>query len=211
MLDKYIGQEISGYKIIRKTDKKDSSNHSLYECICSFCNSVELRSIRTLKAQKGSKCSHFDKFGFPNFPYNFTISSRLTRAFRRIKERCYNKDCIDYKWYGGKGVRVCDEWLYNPVNFSKWAMANGYSDDLTIDRIDSNGNYEPSNCRWISIEENSRRAGNVNWLTVNGETLSGRQWAKKLKKTPNFINLSIKKVGVKNTILKIEEILSQGV
>lgn len=74
-----------------------------------------------------------------------------------MKRRCYNPNCDPYKYYGGKGVKVCDEWL-EYEGFKSWALANGYSDNLTIDRIDSNGDYEPENCQWVTMSENIARA-----------------------------------------------------
>ena len=74
-----------------------------------------------------------------------------------MKIRCYNPKRKEYKTYGGKGIIICDEWLESFDNFAIWALNNGYELGLTIDRIDSDGNYEPSNCRWLSRSENSRR------------------------------------------------------
>lgn len=83
--------------------------------------------------------------------------TRLYRIWSQMKQRCYNKKDDAYQYYGGKGVCVCDEWREDFQKFEQWANNNGYSDDLTIDRINSNKNYEPSNCRWISQSENSAR------------------------------------------------------
>lgn len=77
---------------------------------------------------------------------------RLQRIWKCMKQRCNNPKNTTYKNYGGRGIKVCEEWTkFKP--FEKWALENGYQDDLTIDRIDVNGNYEPSNCRWISFLE----------------------------------------------------------
>lgn len=79
-----------------------------------------------------------------------------------MKQRCRDVNAINYKHYGGKGITVCDKWRENFQAFYDWAMANGYNDDLTIDRIDSKKNYEPSNCRWATMkEQQNNRSNNV--------------------------------------------------
>lgn len=72
--------------------------------------------------------------------------------------RCENKNYIEFARYGGRGISVCNEWRKNFKSFYDWAMLNGYSDDLTIDRIDVDRNYEPSNCQWLTRSENTKKA-----------------------------------------------------
>ena len=72
-----------------------------------------------------------------------------------MRQRCYNTSNPNYKNYGGKGVSVCNEWMSSYKSFEQWSFKNGYEDGLTIDRVDSNRNYCPENCRWISLSENS--------------------------------------------------------
>jgi len=90
-----------------------------------------------------------------------------------------NKRCRDKKnkYYGGRGITVCDEWQAF-VNFREWALNNGYADDLTIDRIDPNGNYCPENCRWATIFEQNNNTRAVLHLTLNEETHTTAEWAK---------------------------------
>lgn len=75
-----------------------------------------------------------------------------------MKARCYKPKSTGYQWYGGKGIRVCDEWLNKYEPFRDWAMDNGYKEGLSIDRINSNSNYEPENCRWITRSVNTFRS-----------------------------------------------------
>ena len=122
--------------------------------------------------------------------------TRLQRIHHNMKNRCYNISFKEYKNYGGRGIGVCEEWL-NPkkvkiegthitnttlglVAFKEWALSNGYSDELTLDRIDINGNYEPSNCRWITRKAQCNNKTNNHYLTFEGKTLTVAQWAEKL-------------------------------
>lgn len=91
-------------------------------------------------------------------------NKRLHGIWQGMKDRCYSRNlpANKAKYYRDKGIRVCDEWLYSFKYFEEWALENGYADDLTIDRIDPDGNYEPSNCQWITLAENARRARSGN-------------------------------------------------
>lgn len=87
----------------------------------------------------------------------FKSHCRAYRIWQLMKRRCTNCNDSGYYAYGGRGIKICDEWLHSSEAFMDWAYANGYSDNLEIDRIDPDGNYEPSNCRWITHEENAKR------------------------------------------------------
>lgn len=92
-------------------------------------------------------------------------NTRLYNIWKGMRGRCYNSANTSYKNYGGRGIKVCDEWKSNYTTFRSWSLANGYSDSLSIDRIDSNGNYEPSNCRWTTSHVqscNTRRIHKTN-------------------------------------------------
>lgn len=86
-------------------------------------------------------------------------NTRIHRIWSNLKQRCYNPKRPDFKYYGERGITVCDEWKDDFRAFYNWAMSNGYQDDLTLDRIDSDGNYEPSNCRWVTmkVQTNNKR------------------------------------------------------
>ena len=95
-------------------------------------------------------------------------SNRLYRIWTNMKSRCYNPNASRYERYGGRGIRVCQEWLDDFMNFYNWAMVNGYSDDLSIDRVDTNGNYEPSNCRWGTSKMQNTNKECVPQYDING-------------------------------------------
>ena len=94
--------------------------------------------------------------------------TRLYSIYRGMITRCYNSNTPNYKRYGARGITMCDEWKDNFQTFYDWAMSHGYSDELTIDRIDNNGNYEPSNCRWVDMRTQSRNNSRNHIVKLNG-------------------------------------------
>ena len=81
--------------------------------------------------------------------------TRLYRIWTNMKTRCFNRENKLYQWYGALGVKVCSEWL-DYATFERWALTNGYRDDLTIERINPHGNYEPTNCVWIPLRDQNK-------------------------------------------------------
>lgn len=102
--------------------------------------------------------------------------TRLYRIYRHMLGRCNNKNDIRYDFYGGRGISVCEEWSSFEA-FSEWALANGYRDDLSIDRIDVNGNYSPTNCRWSTPDEQANNKTSTHYVEYRGETKSIAEWA----------------------------------
>ena len=97
-----------------------------------------------------------------------------------MMSRCYNKNSWNYKWYGGKGITVCDEWRNDFLNFRDWALENGYSKELTLDRIDGGRDYCPENCRWTTWERQQNNKSNNHIVIINGEQYSMADASKKL-------------------------------
>jgi hypothetical protein len=94
-----------------------------------------------------------------------------------MKARCYRKSTAPYARYGGRGITVCDEWRNSFTSFRDWALSNGYAEGLSLDRIDYNGNYEPSNCRWVTIKEQENNRCNNNRIEYNGEIRTISEWS----------------------------------
>ena len=103
--------------------------------------------------------------------------TRIYQTWHHMKQRCYDKGLSSYKDYGGRGITIYSEWQDNFMAFYDWAMNNGYSDELSIDRIDNNKGYFPENCRWITMKEQQRNTRNNRLITYNNETHCLAEWA----------------------------------
>lgn len=108
--------------------------------------------------------------------------SRLFGVWSKMKERCYRQNHKSYNDYGGRGIKVCDEWLNDYAKFRDWALSNGYDEKAdfmkcTLDRIDTNGNYEPSNCRWVDMKEQCNNRRNNHFLEYRNENHTIAQWS----------------------------------
>lgn len=130
-------------------------------------------------------------------------ASKLYSIWVNMRNRCFNPNNKGFVYYGGRGISVCDEWN-EFLNFKKWAIQNGFEENLTLDRIDVNGNYEPENCRWISPKEQMRNTRSNHLLTYNGDTKTMAEWAEitgipysTLKQRINKYNYSVEKALTK--------------
>ena len=103
--------------------------------------------------------------------------TRLYIIWQGMKQRCYDANCKCYPRYGGRGVTICEEWRNGSEAFQAWALSHGYREDLTIDRIDVNGNYEPGNCRWATWKEQANNTRRNRYITYNEVTHTLTEWA----------------------------------
>ena len=113
---------------------------------------------------------------------------RLLKTFSHMKERCYDEKNKAYKNYGGRGITICQEWLDDREKFIKWALENGYQEHLSIDRTNNDGNYEPSNCRWVTISENNQNRRSCKYYTLNGRTQNLQQWCNEYKVNRSMVD-----------------------
>ena len=197
----HIGETHGIYTIIDMLDEKDKYGHWIYKSVCEECGREQFSHYGQIAGEKSktTQCTHIKANG-DHIPYgHIWDNKRIASIFGDMNSRCYNSNNKNYRWYGAKGIKICSEWLSNPKLFEEWALNNGYNDSLTIDRIDSDRDYCPDNCRWISLRENTRRAGVVSWITVEDITLTGRQWAEKLQLGINTINTAIRTHGLDKT------------
>lgn len=168
-------EDISGCRfgkllVIRRCGS-DKNRNSLWECLCD-CGNVRIVAKRLLTdgRAKSCGCSRFIH-GKSNKGY------RLYNIWTGMRKRCNHPSYSRYSDYGGRGIQICEDWN-SFANFERWALDNGYRDDLTIDRVNVNGDYEPNNCRWATWKQQQNNRRSTHFLTMNNETHSIEQWSK---------------------------------
>ena len=143
---------------------RTKDRHILWECRCECGNIVNVSS-RDLVTGHTKSCGCLQKDTIKTIRIKHgDRDARLYSVWKSMKKRCENPNCKSYKWYGAKGVSVCEEW-HDYIAFKEWAIHNGYNENAeygqcTIDRIDPYGNYEPNNCRWVSMAEQAKNKRN---------------------------------------------------
>lgn len=157
---------------------------TFWKCKCN-CGNIVIVSLGHLKSNHTKSCGCLKKEIISNKVKRQTKHNlRHTRIYEtwvNMKTRCCNENNKNYKNYGGRGIKVCEEWLDKDngfINFYNWAMDNGYNDTLTIDRIDVNGNYEPSNCRWVNMQKQNNNRRNNHIIIYNGERKTLEEWSR---------------------------------
>ncbi len=166
-----------------------------YTCQCD-CGKETIVCTQNLKYGHTKSCGCLVKETVANINKTHNMAkTRLYKIWKGIKTRCFNTNDKGYKNYGGRGITMCPEWKDDFMAFHDWAFDNGYEEGLSIDRINNNGNYEPSNCRWVDniTQQNNRRVNR--YLTFNGETHTYREWSRITGINHCTISVRINKYG----------------
>lgn len=164
-----IGKVYGRLTIIK--DMPDINGYRRVLCKCE-CGTIKECTLGLLRNGDIRSCSCLQKE--LNITHNKT-KHPLYQVWAGMIARCTNKNHSGYKYYMCKNIKVCDEW-YDFEIFYRWSIENGYKKGLTIDRINNSSNYEPNNCRWVTIKENARNKDNTLKVTFNGETKALTEW-----------------------------------
>jgi hypothetical protein len=187
-----LGKSFGKWRVI-EYHHTDSHWHKHWVCRCECGTEKIIDGYKLLYGTTNGchKC---------NAPHRHRMShTRLYSIWIGMKGRCYNDKNKSYKSYGGRGIKVCPEWqTFEP--FYGWAMANGYTDNLTIERKDVNGDYCPKNCCWIPLNEQTKNTTRNIFITFDGETKILKEWAKEVGVSPDTLKRHIKKYGVEKTL-----------
>ena len=185
-------QDLTGLKVGRLTvlglteEKKESGGIWLCQCDCG--ERCKRRGYDLTKTKPVQSCGcllreNIIKRNKATAKYNGDSMkpefARLHRIWKAMQHRCYYETDRNYGIYGGRGISVCEEW-HDWKTFKKWALENGYNDDLTIDRKDSNGNYEPSNCRWATMKEQANNKRDNKMIPYRGRIQTLMEWTEEL-------------------------------
>ena len=178
----YIGMKFNKLTILKSADK-DNHGNTLIKCLCD-CGNEKILTLSAVKRGVIKSCgcgkkAYKESFIKEHITHGHS-KTRLYRIYHGMITRCNNPKREDYKHYGGRDIKVCDEWYNNYLAFEKWALSNGYDKSLTIDRIDVNKDYSPDNCKWVTRKEQSRNQERTVYLTYNGEKKPMSEWAELL-------------------------------
>lgn len=157
----------------------NNNYHTRWHCVCDCGNTKDVLQQNLVNGHvRSCGCLHIERSKEKIADYNQSMGreshnetkTRLYQIWVGIKSRCFGVKSSAYREYGSRGISVCDEWKNSFLSFKEWALSHGYSDDLTIDRIDVDGNYSPDNCRWVSnsVQQFNKRISNRNTSGYTG-------------------------------------------
>jgi hypothetical protein len=179
LLNDLSGKKFGRVTVIKRVENKN--NHVAYLCKCDCGNEfITLSQHLVSGCTKSCGCLNREKASKRMAKMSKTHGfshTRLYEIWKNMRGRCLREYSTAYNAYGGRGIKICKEWD-DFQTFHDWACANGYSDELTIDRIDVNGNYEPSNCRWATYEQQANNRRNNHLITYNNETHTIAEWSR---------------------------------
>ena len=191
-----LQNKIIGRLFVVKNVGKDKHGGYVWECKCECGVIKNIKSKSLTSGTKSCGCLQREAVSFNNkivFSKHKLNNHPIYSLWSNMKTRCNNPKGSCYENYGGRGISICDEWNSDFLSFYNWAINNGWSSGLKIDRIDNNGNYEPNNCRFITNKENCNNKSNNVCLYINGERKTATQISEEMNMEYNSVRRRIKK------------------
>lgn len=168
-----------GYLVVTREAPRSAHGIAMWICKCDCGNVTKPIRSGDLRFGKVQSCGCLHKRQLSDMVKKHGLKhTRLYSIWQNMKNRCRNANVPCYATYGGRGISVCDEWKDNFQAFYDWAMESGYSDDLTIDRIDVNGNYCPENCRWMTQKDQSNNLRKNVIVEIESEKHTLSEWSR---------------------------------
>lgn len=194
-MSKFIDLTGNRYSKLTVIERAENAKGGIpvWKCLCD-CGNVTLVRGQNLKSGAVKSCGCLKHKPAHNRTHNLS-KNPLYQRWNQIKMRCYNLSCDSYMNYGGRGIKMCEEWKTSVEAFVKWANENGYKKDLTIERINNNGDYCPENCKWIPKKEQPNNRRCCYSINYNNKTQNLAQWCKELGLNYKFIHNRIHKCG----------------
>lgn len=169
------GKRFGHLTVIKCDEYKNKKVYWLCKCDCGELCKVPTGNLRSGNTTSCG-CVHKERISKLFTTHGKSEIKLYNNVWLKIRARCYSTSCKEYAYYGQRGIKMCSEWKDDFQAFYNWAISNGYKEGLTIDRINNNGNYEPSNCRWVTMKQQARnRRSNINY-TINGERRCLKEW-----------------------------------
>ena len=194
------GKTFNRLTVIKRAEIEKKEVYYLCKCTCGNEKIIRGKDLKYNKI-KSCGCLNKEKTTERNTKHSLR-HTRIYRIWLLMKNRCLNSKYYLFKNYGGRGITVCNEWKNDFVKFYDWSMNNGYNDTLTIDRIDVNGNYEPSNCRWATKLQQQRNTTRLRKITYKNETHCISEWAEILGLEYNTLYHRFRRNNYSEDVLK---------
>lgn len=186
------GQRFGRLKVINRY--KSLNGYTRWLCQCD-CGEKTIVHSDSLKSGNTKSCGCISKENKLSYGTHKMSKTPIFHVWNTMKQRCNNPNSTSFYRYGGRGISVCREWEEDFTAFYNWSMANGYKNGLTIDRIDNDGDYEPSNCRWATLIEQANNKGNNVFYELNGEVKTLSQWCMEYNMTYSTVYQRIRKLN----------------